>query len=207
MSAVTLQGRLASDVVAQGPVRVVGLDAGGAVCAETRVDRQGKWQLSAPRPIKSVIAQQTQDGIGACLFGAADAAELRLPALQACRVEFASRPPGAHLWIDPISLDGFPDESLPALRFHPEGTIDLHLIDSSSEGDLILHLQPGRYRIGGGRLALRPAIEAEGEAVLVCRIDDLDSGQSLAAIGGDFLLDGGSTALRVFFAPTSEPES
>ncbi|MEO8455406.1 MAG: hypothetical protein ABI454_09610, partial [Sphingomicrobium sp.] len=177
MSEVRLQGTFASESIARGAVRVAGLDSGGGVCAETTVDRQREWRLSAPRQIASIVVQQTQTGIAARLFDATDAEVLRLPILQACRIEFASQPPGAHLWVDPISLDSFPDELLGALRLHPEGTIDLHLVDyACSEGDLILYLQPGRYRIGGGRLALRPSAETEGEAIHVCRIDDLESG-------------------------------
>jgi hypothetical protein len=210
MNTNTLQGRLNFDSRTRGDVRIAALDANGVVCAETTIDPQGGWQLSCPAPIVSAIAQLTRSGIAAGVATADATARPHLLPRHPCRIEFTSIPEGVRLWVDPVSLDGFPDQYLPALRSHPNGTIDLHLGDyACGPGELILHLQAGRYRITGGRVALRSAIDPRDAGLRVAQVENLHSGQLLPLIDGEFLLtvDGHTVdgpALRVSFAYTTE---
>jgi hypothetical protein len=180
-------------------IRVVGLDANGDVRAEAGVDAQGNWQLAAPVALSFVIAQLTGIGIAAALEPPANAAALRLPDRQTCRIEFTAVPAGARIWVDPISLDGFPDQYLPALRLHPDGTMDLHLGDYPCDPvGLTLQLQPGRYRVAGGVISLRPTGMSDA-GFAIDRIEDLTAGLVLPS--HEFDVGPGGVVLRVSFAP------
>lgn len=193
-----LQGIVAFGTPSPGPVRILGLGAGDAVLAEAMADRDGRWELSSPAPVEWVVAHLSGTGIAAVAGPAAEAPSLRLPELLATRIAFEAAPPGARLWLDPMALSGLSGRFLPALRRHPEGTIDLHLLDRDAAGEgLTVLLQPGRYRLGGGVLAIRPWEVRSGIAEIV----GLGADRPLPRDGDAFLLDADGSPLRVAFEP------
>jgi hypothetical protein len=203
MNATTQHGTVTPAPAAPGAVRVLALDAKGVVRAESHVDTQGRWSLSAPVPIVWVIAQLTESAIAAALYAAKEPAALQLPQCHACRIEFASVPPNVRLWINPVSLDGFPDEYLPALRWRKDGSVELHLADRDcSPVGLLLSLQAGRYRVGGGRIAQHPGIGEDQLGQQVTSVEDLHSGRPLPSTDDGFLLTVSTdAAVRVSFGP------
>jgi hypothetical protein len=117
----------------------------------------GPWALEHEGDIDLVVVQVDGDRIAATTAAPIDGQTVALPPLVALRLLVQSAADNAMLWLDPMHLDGFPDELLWALRIHPGGTIDFHIgAWGLGEPELSLAVQPGTYRLSGGTVALHP---------------------------------------------------
>jgi hypothetical protein len=206
MNGDSLRGVLAPVPTAAESVRLIALDTRGAVMAESHAGIRGEWNLSAPAPIASVIALSLETGIAAAWRDRDASASIALPLTHSCRVDFANRPDSVRLWVDPMSLDGFPDEHLPALRLHPDATFDLHLgnYPCSPQGNVIA-LQAGRYRISGGIIGFRPKVLGGAPSFRVSAVEDVSRNLRLEpTLAGYILPLYGDVHLRVSFERVEE---
>lgn len=169
--------------------RVVGVGADGSARAVTESDDNGCWHLPADSTLTMFVGVRTRDGIAATRTAAASGTTLVLPETMTCRFEFDCAAPYTQLWLDPLRIDGFDDTLLLALRAGPSGSIVLHVGSfEAAGGALTLELQPGRYRLSGGRIAIHPALGMDSEGLMVGEVVDLVGGQPLARQDGDWLL-------------------
>lgn len=192
-----LRGQVERGTATTGRVRVAGLDTTGQVVAETLLALDGSWELPSAA-IAWLLVRQVDGAIAASVVPVGEAASLELPRKQVLRADANDPPRGARLWLDPISLDGFPDEFLGALRLHLGGLVDLHLADIAMDaGPIEIELQPGRYRVDGGLIALHP-----GQlGAKLASAHDLSSNASLPVLGEGFQLTVASDlSLQIAFA-------
>lgn len=139
-----------------GGGRVVVL-AGGRAVAETPLAGDGTWALEHEGGVDWLVVQVGGDRIAAVAARPADGQTVALPPLVTLRLLIQGAAGDALLWLDPVRLDGFPDDLLWALRTHPGGIIDLHVGTwGAGEPELTLAVQPGTYRLSGGTIALHP---------------------------------------------------
>lgn len=170
--------------------RIVGVAADGGVRAITASDDAGRWQLPADGALTRFVGVRSEDGIAAISTAAVPNATLVLPRTTMCHFDFDGAAPNTQLWLDPLNLDGFDDALLLALRAGPAGSILLHIgsFDAAADG-LRLGLQAGRYRLSGGRIAIRPAMDPGEVGLTVGEVVDVADGRPLARGDGDWVLE------------------
>jgi hypothetical protein len=107
------------------------------------------------------------------------------------------------VWIDPTELEGFPQDLIWVLRAHPNDIIDLHVGEFSiTEGDIELNVQRGRYRLSGARIAIHPVVADEERGVVLSRVTNQTTGQTLETSNGEVLVNiRGPATYRLAFTP------
>jgi hypothetical protein len=156
---VKLTGVVSTDEGAGRAARVVFVGEGRAVLGETDADADGRWSFETAAEVVSVVAQLAgQRQFAAVAVAPQTATSIVLPRLLPLAIDFDPAPEGVVLWLDPVELEGFPQDLLWALRTHPHNVFDLHLrefpVDSPG---LSLEVQRGRYSLSGGRVEVSPA--------------------------------------------------
>jgi hypothetical protein len=157
---------LAGEAVGLEGSRVVAVRWTRAV-DEATVRPDGSWELAPQEPVDRVVFQLTGDRLGAVAVAVEDAGTVAAPRLATLALTLRDAAPGAAVWLDPEALEGFPDELLEVLRTHPDGTVDLHVgAWTAHEPSLTIAVQPGRYRLSGGLIALHPTSSGQSVAGL-----------------------------------------
>jgi hypothetical protein len=166
--------------------RVVGV-RGPDLIAEAVVGPDGRWELPTDEPLDRLVFQLKERRLAAVAVAADGMGAVSPPQLATLRLTLRGAAPGAVLWLDPEALEGFPDELMPVLHRHADGTVDLHVGEwTAHEPLLTLAAQPGRYRLSGGLVALHPT--SRGQSVVALRASGDDPAQ-LADSAGAVHLD------------------
>ena len=186
----TLSGLLLNRSPTTGQDRVIALGPGNEILGETPPEHGGRWSMMLVGTADRIVAVEAGERIGATVAPVADSGQLTLPALLPVDFTFDPVVQGAELWVDPVELYGFPTGLLWILRTHPNNVIDLHVGQYAvTPSPLRLNLQPGKYRLSGGRLALHPVTSPAQAAQRLADVEDVDTGQQVRAANGELLLD------------------
>ena len=152
----TLRGEVSGLTAGRDAASVLAV-RGQQVVSEAPVGDDGRWTLELDDGADRLVVRFAGSRIGAVAARPADPRPVAPPASARVRLKLAGALPGALLWVDPESLDGFPDELLWTLRAHPGGLVNLHIGEWPADTPTLeLDLQRGRYRLAGGLIAVRP---------------------------------------------------
>lgn len=178
--------RFSGTVVAplDGPARVLAV-RGDRVLAEAAVDAaDGGFAVTADDP-EWLVLRAEPPRIAAVAARPAPALRLRLPTAVPVTLRAADVPPGAWLWLDPVRLAGLPGELAWVLHGRSDGTVSLHVLEVPLVGQRTVWVAPGRYRLGGGVLAVR----SWERAVALVGVRERATGRQLPVEDGEVLLD------------------
>ena len=94
------------------------------------------------------------------------------------------------MWVDPIDLAGFPQDLIWSLFAQPDKIVDLHVAEltlAPGGKPVTILLQPGRFRLSGGTIALRPGF---GSAPLkLTGVTEVATGARIEGHNGQFIID------------------
>ena len=180
-----------------GRVRVVCV-RGTEITAEALVDGPGgAFSVEPSEPPDWVVVQTVASRLAAVALRPAPVLRIGLADTARVTLQAEQPPAGAGLWLDPLRLEGFPDELLWVLRARPDGSVALHVLDATlSDGSAHLDLQVGTYRLSGGLQPVRPW----DAAATLSRVVDRATGRTLPVSRGEstFAVTGGAV-LEVTF--------
>lgn len=163
--------------------RVVAVDAGQTFIDETEVGADGSWSLKTSAHVDWIVAQTRGARIAAVAARPQEMMQLSFPETVELELEFEGVDGFAALWLDPLELQGFPDELLWALRAHLGDIKDLHIAELQIRTPVMkLEVQPGRYRISGGRFSISD--EIINTNLRLARALERDTGTSIESING-----------------------
>ena len=180
--------------------RVIAVGDRGDVLSETHAGKDGSWTLRTGHPVAWVVASLTGSRIAAVAAEPGNTHVLQFPPLVDVQFAFSEPPTGALVWIDPVQIEGFPSELLPALRLHANRTLDIHLGELPATGTQRFPVQRGSYRISGGVMAFSP--QPTSSAFVLDTVVDEASGATLRGVGGEVVaVVTAGVRYRVGFAP------
>lgn len=165
--------------------RVLAVEDDRSILGETPIDRTGSWSMDVDQTPDLLVVQLTGSRVAVVATDPSRADLVDTPRL--VRVQFVQNepPPNVIFWVDPMDLEGFPRHLLWTLRAHRAGILDLHVGEYPVTGRPIeLEVQPGVYRISGGRVAVHPG----EDAVSVSWAIDESTGERFDATGESVVL-------------------
>jgi hypothetical protein len=181
-----IKGKLIDYDAADPHDRIVALSDQRALLAEGSMDTKGNWSLDLLVQPANVVAQFGGSRLGAVQYSIAEAARMSMPSFVS--IQFWAIDPfeGATVRLDPIELEGYPQDLNWVLRSHPNQIVDLHVAEMPCGRDpLALQLQRGTYRLSGGTIAIR----SFEKNLILYSVTNEDTGVITKAINGDVVLD------------------
>lgn len=140
-------------------VRVVSVGVGSTIIDEIEVNEDERWSLKVTEAAESIVAHTTGSRLATFTARPQENMEVVFPELVQLDLHFEGLDGPAVLWLDPLRVQGFPNELLWALRAHPDNIVDLHLVALQLPGaGNKLEIQRGRYGLSGGRFAISDEI-------------------------------------------------
>lgn len=168
--------------------RVVAVGGVQRVLGETPLD-QGHWTIDVDELPLSIVAQLRGSRFAAVSVPVTASSTVDMPQLIGIALVFEDAPLGTWGWMDPIAIDGFSPDLIWALRTHINSVVDLHVGEFPAPATpLTIQAQPGKYRLGAGRMSIRPSIDGTKTVSLSGVIDDA-TGTSLQVADGAVVLD------------------
>lgn len=139
-------------------VRVASVGAGSTIIDETEVNADGPWSLNVTEAAEWIVAHTTGSRFATFAARPQENMEIVFPEVVQLDLQFEGLDGPAALWLDPLQVQGFPNELLWALRAHPDNIVDLHLVQLQLPGVNKLEIQRGTYNLSGGRFAISDEI-------------------------------------------------
>lgn len=172
-------------------------------------DAHGNWSLDIDGQADWIITRCRQTALAATAARPENTSHLTLPDTVALQLEVDNATEQTNTaWIDPIALEGFPEELLWSLYSKAEGTIDLHVTEFHlpvNGQPVTVSVQRGQFKLSGGTIALHPS--PRDPALELSGVTHIKSGQYIAAQEGQVLLTIEDSAhYRLHFAPHAASE-
>jgi len=197
-----ISGKVSSDLSFGIHGRVIVLGEKETILSEVLLDANGEWTAEVSKPIKWVIAQLSDSYFAAAAMTSTDYEQIVVPGLVKLQLEFETSFRGVVFWLDPVELVGFPQDLLWTLRAHPDNVVNLHVKELPIvETQIQINVQRGKYRVSGGRFAIRPEVGKEKSPVTLVRATNKITGESVEAMNGEIVVNVyDDVEYRLFFA-------
>jgi hypothetical protein len=169
--------------------RVVAVGDNQTVLGETVTDSLGEWSMEVDEQVEWVSAQISGPHFAAAAKPVAECDYIEMPDQVQLNLALEGELEGVLFYLDPVMLNGFPQDLLWALRMHPGRIVDLHIREYTvvEQKRLQLKVQPGRYRLSGGRISIHP-MDKKKTILLTSALDETTM-KSYNGINGGVVLD------------------